>query len=127
MIYYRHHALHVLVGERRFLGELGVRDAAHHNPLIGELAPHLGTRAAGAVAGAPEAQVQVARQNIQSRSHAAGDEHRLASGAAPLRRLGIPRAKGPRGALPVHAESLPAVFLNLGDVVRDVVQCPRRT
>ena len=135
------HAFDVLVGDRRLLGELGVRRAAHDDAACLELAAQLvavdlslgraaAHRASGAVARAGQRQVARrigADEHEGSRAHAARDEHRLADGAvAPA---AAPRSTGPNARVaPLRCtqSSTSAEVLSIfADVVRDVVDEPR--
>jgi len=128
-------ALDVLIGDRRFLGQLCVGRAAHHDAPRLELAAEdmafharLGggaaERAAGAMTARREGHVACcvgAHQHERDGPHAPGDEHGLPDAPVCFGNLGIAGTESPRRALPVNAERAAAEFLRLGDVVGDVV------
>src|SRR3954453_2254823 len=121
-----HDGVHVLVGERGLLGEAPARRRPHRDAGRLELAPQraalallLGGRpaqpAARAVADGAERALHralAADQHIARGPHGARDED------------GLARERAGR-ALAVHADGPPAVLLELGDVVGDVVDLPR--
>src|SRR5918995_881251 len=129
------YALDVLVGQRRLFGQAFVRRRANDDAERLELAPQLRPRdlllgarprepPARAVAGAAEGELDRARlsgEDEARRAHAAGDEDGLADLAIGLRDLVRAGRERPRRALPMHEQLALVVPLDLGDVVRVVV------
>ena len=132
-------ALHVLVGQRRLLGETLVRRAADDDPSGLELAPDLATAdlparpcprepPAGAVAGGAERQLHRVRltcEHVARGAHAPRDEHRLPDAPVEGGYLGGSCRESTRRTLAMDADVPAAVTLDLDDVVRHVVELQR--